>query len=109
VAKDGKKDSIDPMDKSTQVKKLTCDKYPQDSEHVSIIFGASVSARSVKLLVSNTTERDVWWEELRKEIEKNALSLDCTHILGYRESVEIFEDIMILSASGTAVKIKNRS
>ena len=80
-----------------------------DSENVSMCFGASVSARSVKLIVANITERDVWWEELRKEIEKNALSLDCTHILGYRESVEIFEDIMILSVSGTAVKIKNRS
>ena len=62
-----KKDAIDPLDKSTVVRKLTCDNYPQDMENVSIFFGASVSARSVKLIVANITERDVWWEELRKE------------------------------------------
>jgi len=97
------------MDKLTQIKKLTCEFYPHDSESASIFFGASVSARSVKLIVANIKERDVWWEELRKEIEKNAFSLNCTHILGYKESVEIFDDIMILSVSGTAIKVKNRS
>ena len=57
------------MDKQQQVKKLTCDFYPQISDNFQMQFGASVSARSVKIINSNSSERDTWWEELRKEIE----------------------------------------
>jgi hypothetical protein len=69
-------------------------------------FGATVSARSVRLISLKTTERDSWWAELREEITKNALSLNCSHIIGYREIVTIYEDVMVLNAFGTAVKIK---
>ena len=55
-----------------------------------------------------TTERDNWWTELRKEIEKNANYLDCNHILGYREIVSIYEDVMVLNIIGTAVKISDK-
>jgi hypothetical protein len=68
-------------------------------------FGATVSARSVRLISVKTTERDSWWGELRHEITKNALQLNCTHILGYREIVTIYEDVMVLNVMGTAVKI----
>ena len=64
-----------------------------------------MSARSVKLINLKTTERDNWWTELRKEIEKNANYLDCNHILGYRETIHIHEDLLIMSATGTAVKV----
>ena len=69
-------------------------------------FGATVSARSVKLISLKTTERDSWWVELREEITKHALSMNCTHIIGYREVVSIYEDVMMLNVFGTAVKIK---
>jgi hypothetical protein len=69
-------------------------------------FGASVSARSVKLINNSSSERDVWWEELRKEIEKNAQSVGCSLIIGYRETIEVFDNIMIMSVTGTATKIK---
>jgi len=72
------------------------------------LYGASVSARSIKLINDRNTERDTWWEELRKEIEKNALSVDCTHIVGYRETLQVYDDIMIMSVSGTAIKVRQR-
>lgn len=52
-----------------------------------------------------TNERDNWWAELREEIMKNAKSLNCTHILGYREIATIYEDVIIMNVFGTAVKI----
>ena len=69
-------------------------------------FGSTVSVRSIRLISLKTTERDSWWAELREEITKNALSMNCTHIIGYREVVSIYKDVMILNAFGTAVKIK---
>ena len=77
-------------------------------ENYQIWFGASVSARSVKLINEKTTERDAWWQELRKEMDKNAESLNCNYIIGYKESVEVFDTVMILSASGTAIKVKQK-
>jgi hypothetical protein len=71
-------------------------------------FGSTVSARSVRLISLKTTERDTWWAELRHEITKNAISLNCTHILGYREIVNIYEDVMVLNIIGTAVKISEK-
>lgn len=70
-----------------------------------------MSARSVKLIDQNlsTIERDTWWQELRKEIEQNALVLGCTHILGYRETMHIYEDIMIMNVYGSAIKVKKRT
>ena len=74
-------------------------------------FGASVSARSVKLLSENTAEadRDKWWHELRNEIEQNALLIapqDHCVVLGYREHLHVYDNLAILSAFGTAVKVK---
>lgn len=102
---------MDPFDKSTKVKFMTCDIFPWLMEEFQIFFGASVSARSVKLIDQslNTTERDTWWHELRKEIELNALCLGCTHILGYRETMHIFEDIMVMNVYGSALKLKART
>jgi len=102
---------MDPFDKSTQIKFLTCDIFPWLTENFQVFFGASVSARSVKLIDKDlkTTDRDTWWQELRKEIEQNALCIGCTHILGYREMMHIYEDIMIMNVYGSALKVKART
>ncbi|XP_022241203.1 C2 domain-containing protein 5-like, partial [Limulus polyphemus] len=70
-------------------------------------IGGVVSARSVKLLVqiNNPDEpetRDAWWTELRKEVRSHTRALGCNIVLGYCESAEIYDEVCILSASGTA-------
>jgi len=54
----------------------------------------------------HTNERDYWWSEVREEISKSALALHCTHVLGYREEVNVHLDVVVLTAYGTAVKVK---
>ncbi|XP_076328859.1 C2 domain-containing protein 5 isoform X3 [Tachypleus tridentatus] len=70
-------------------------------------IGGVVSARSVKLLVqiNNPDEpetRDAWWTELRKEVRSHTRALGCNIVLGYCESAEIYDEVCVLSASGTA-------
>jgi hypothetical protein len=84
---------------------VTSNSFPED---VHMWFGVTVSARSVRLLSVKTTERDNWWAELREEVTKNALSMNCTHIIGYREIAAIYDDIIVMNAFGTAVKIKEK-
>ena len=67
-----------------------------------------VCARSVKLLekVQNQEEwetREVWWDELRQEILAHCLALTCNAVVGYREHTSICDDVIVLSAEGTAV------
>ena len=97
-----------PLDKLQKVNFLTCDLYPQLEITYQIWFGSSVSARSVKLIKDNLADRDTWWNEIREEIKKNALSVYCNYILGYRETISVYDDVMILSATGTAIKIRPR-
>ncbi|XP_050039850.1 C2 domain-containing protein 5 [Dermacentor andersoni] len=71
-------------------------------------IGGVVSARSVKLLdqINNPDEpetRDAWWTELRKEIRSHTRSLGCNVVLGYNETTNICDEVVVLSASGTAV------
>ncbi|XP_058814771.1 C2 domain-containing protein 5 isoform X4 [Topomyia yanbarensis] len=73
-------------------------------------IGATVSARSVKLLarVPNPDDpetRDMWWNELRMEIRSHARAIGCNMVLGYMESTTISEDVCVLSAVGTAAVI----
>ena len=99
-------ESIPPaIEEKPKIHFVTSKSYPYPD--TSIWFGSTVSARSVRLISQKTTERDSWWAELRHEITKNALSLNCTHILGYREVVSLYEDVMVLNVFGTAVKIKD--
>eukprot|EP00741_Cyanophora_paradoxa_P014632 tig00020816_g14112.t1 len=67
-------------------------------------IGGMVTARAVKLLSSRDREetRDAWWAEVREEVRGHARSLRCTHIVGYRELVTIEDDLIVLSAYGTA-------
>lgn len=74
-------------------------------------IGGVVSARSVKLLaqINNPDEpetRDAWWTELRKEIRSHTRALACNAVLGYTESTYIFDEVCIMSASGTAAILK---
>lgn len=86
---------------------LTLTKYPPG---FIVHLGATVSARSVKLLEKSTEKddmetRDSWYNELRMEIRGHAKSLGCNVILGYNESTTISEDVTVLSAAGTAAVI----
>lgn len=86
---------------------LTLTKYPKN---FIIHLGATVSARSVKLLDKSTNPddmetRDSWFNELRMEIRGHAKSLGCNVVLGYNETVCVNDDITILSATGTAAII----
>jgi hypothetical protein len=76
-------------------------------------FGSTVSARSVQLLTNpqgNEIDRDLdyWWDDIREEICKSAAAIGCTHVMGYRESVSIFHEIMVMTAFGTAIKLKGK-
>lgn len=75
-----------------------------------VSLGSMVSARSVKLLdkIDNPEEpetRDMWWNEIRTEIRSHARSMNCHAVLGYTEQTAICDEIIILSASGTAARI----
>lgn len=96
----------EPIDKKPSVMFLACDYFPEVADNYQIWFGATVSARSVKVVRLKTTERDSWWQELRKEIVQNVQAVNCTHVLGYRELLTVCDSVMILSASGTAIKVK---
>jgi uncharacterized protein YbjQ (UPF0145 family) len=74
-------------------------------------IGGCVAARAVKVITSARTkeelmqERDSWWLELRDEMKMNARSMRCNAVIAYRETVALYQDLCILSASGTAAKL----
>lgn len=73
-------------------------------------LGGVVSARSVKLLdkIHNPEEpetRDVWWLEIRTEIRSHMRAMGCHAVLGYTEQTSICDEILVLSASGTAARV----
>ncbi|XP_064599644.1 C2 domain-containing protein 5-like isoform X2 [Liolophura sinensis] len=73
-------------------------------------LGGVVSARSVKLLdrIHNPDEpetRDAWWTELRTEIRSHTRAMGCHAVLGYSEQTSICDEIIVLSAMGTAAKV----
>eukprot|EP01103_Thecamoeba_quadrilineata_P011181 TRINITY_DN2616_c0_g1_i3.p1 TRINITY_DN2616_c0_g1~~TRINITY_DN2616_c0_g1_i3.p1 ORF type:complete len:799 (-),score=194.87 TRINITY_DN2616_c0_g1_i3:125-2521(-) len=76
--------------------------------YVPLRLGGVVLARSIKLLKKNKIHkrRDKWWLEIREEIRSHARTLGCNYVIGYEESTSIYEDVCVISASGTACKIK---
>ncbi|KAF9436765.1 hypothetical protein BGZ76_003038 [Entomortierella beljakovae] len=69
-------------------------------------LGGIVSARSVKLIENDDVEtRDAWWDELRDEIKSHARVLGCSHIIGYQEATTINDELIVLSAVGTAANL----
>ena len=79
---------------------------------VRIRMGGLVTARSVKYLgklatkLSDQETRDGWWSELRDEIRSHARTLCCWHVVGYSESSTIYDDVCILSVTGTAATVR---
>lgn len=96
------------MDSVLEYPFLTLTKYPPG---FIIHLGATVSARSVKLLDKSTANsedmetRDSWYNELRMEIRQHAKSVGCNVVLGYSENASINDDVTILSSCGTAALI----
>lgn len=96
------------MDSVLEYPFLTLSKYPSG---FIIHLGATVSARSVKLLdksMANAEDmetRDSWYNELRMEVRAHAKSLACNVVLGYTETASINDDVTVLSACGTAAVI----
>ncbi|XP_060064519.1 C2 domain-containing protein 5-like, partial [Ylistrum balloti] len=73
-------------------------------------LGGVVSARSVKLLdkIHNPEEpetRDAWWTEIRTEIRSHARAMGCHAVLGYSEHTSICDEVIVLSAMGTAARV----
>ncbi|CAJ0964628.1 unnamed protein product [Ranitomeya imitator] len=52
--------------------------------------------------------RDAWWAEIRQEIKSHAKALGCHAVVGYSECTSIWEELCILSASGTAAVLNPR-
>ncbi|CAM9883241.1 unnamed protein product, partial [Ectocarpus sp. 8 AP-2014] len=75
-------------------------------------IGGLVVSRSVKYLgklaskLSDQETRDGWWAELREEIRSHAMLLCCTHVIGYSETTSIHDDVVLLSATGTAALVR---
>lgn len=65
-----------------------------------------VSTASVKLLdKANEPEprvRDSWWSEIRMEMRSHTRALNCNVVIGYSEHTSIQDQLIILSAYGTA-------
>jgi len=69
-------------------------------------IGGMVSAKSVKLLEElddreDGDTREQWWSEIRQEVRSHARALGCNIIFGYQEKTVIWDDVIILSGSGT--------
>ncbi|WAR02424.1 C2CD5-like protein [Mya arenaria] len=72
-------------------------------------LGGVVAARSVKLLdkIHNPEEpetRDAWWNEIRTELRSHTRAMGCHAVIGYSEQTSICDEIILLSATGTAAK-----
>ena len=69
-------------------------------------FGGLVSCRAIKLLDGvedgGVAMRDGWWAEIRREVREHARCLACNVIVGYAEETAIWDDVVVLCASGTA-------
>lgn len=49
--------------------------------------------------------RDLWWTEIRTEIRSHMRALDCNCVLGYSERTTIKDELIVLSAIGTAATL----
>ncbi|XP_072046150.1 C2 domain-containing protein 5-like [Amphiura filiformis] len=79
-----------------------------------IHVGGVVAARSVKLLdkIHNPDEpetRDAWWTEIRTEIRSHAAAMGCHAVVGYKETTSIYDEVILLSAMGTAAIVNMRA
>ena len=68
--------------------------------------------RSIKLLdkMDNPDEpvtRDVWWNRIRTNVKAHASSLGFSLVVGYSESTSISDNLLLLSATGTAAELSD--
>ncbi|PAA89203.1 hypothetical protein BOX15_Mlig027057g1, partial [Macrostomum lignano] len=73
-------------------------------------LGGTVAAKSVKLLVHSPDApdaRDAWWSEIRSEVRAHARAFGCSTVIGYNEETCIADDLIVLSAYGTAAKLNS--
>lgn len=86
---------------------LTLTKYPPGFVQY---IGGVVSSRAVKLLgVDEAETRDSWWTEVRLEVRSHARALFCNAVIAYSEQTTVWEDVCILSATGTAAIINQNT
>ena len=57
------------------------------------------------MLTDEPETRDMWWVELRTEIRSHMRAMGCHAVLGYSEQTSIRDELIILSAIGTAAVI----
>lgn len=50
-----------------------------------------------------------WWNDLKIELIRQALSLRCNLIIGYTEQISIHRKVALLSCTGTAVSVISAS
>ncbi|CRG95400.1 conserved Plasmodium protein, unknown function [Plasmodium gallinaceum] len=83
---------------------LTLDSLPNNIKYT---YGGLVASKAVKVLHQRLTEehRDEWLLEIRDELKSNAKFLSCNAILGYKEDIYIFNDVIVLFCYGTAINI----
>lgn len=69
-------------------------------------IGGIVSAVSVKSIEDDSAQtRELWWDELRKEVVSHSRFLFCQNVVGYTETCSVYDNIMILHCVGTAVNL----
>jgi uncharacterized protein YbjQ (UPF0145 family) len=92
------------------VQLLTMTSFPVT---VHVRLGGLVMCRAVKFLrhlrasTSGQERRDRWWGQVRDEIRGHAAQLRCSQVIGYREMAHIYDDIIVLTAIGTAARLTN--
>eukprot|EP00761_Pharyngomonas_kirbyi_P012348 gb/GECH01012375.1/.p1 GENE.gb/GECH01012375.1/~~gb/GECH01012375.1/.p1 ORF type:complete len:1018 (+),score=197.21 gb/GECH01012375.1/:1-3054(+) len=97
-----------PKTPLTEITLCTIKAFPS---HAINRLGCVVTARSVKMVGdarrdSLTNQRDQWWNELRDEVRSHARALRCSHVIAYQETMEVKNDMAILTASGTAAVLR---
>lgn len=91
------------------VQLLTISMFPPPTV---IRLAGVVMAHSIKLVPKGSSEekgratRDKWWSELRAEVKSHARFVGCQYVLGYRETTVFYNDMILLTASGTAANLK---
>jgi len=70
-------------------------------------YSSTVCTRAVKLLPSpdDANTRNIWWNDLRQEIADHCSSIGCNAVLGYTETTSVCDDVILMSAQGTAAVV----
>ena len=61
-----------------------------------------INDKYIKTLTDEPETRDAWWTELRTEVRSHTRAMGCHAVVGYSEHTTICDEIIVLSAYGTA-------